>query len=99
MVWGEELARAVLGAVSIQGSFDKLFHPFCATKTESLAQVLRVLREGANDVEIFSEESLWVAFTDLERSLERAVLGVPSADCFSIIFYFLQPKGRVYIGK
>ena len=50
-------------------------------------------------MEVLSEENLRVASTDLERSLERAVLGVPSADCFSIIFYFLQPKGRVYVGK
>ena len=88
-----------MGVLSIHGSFDKLFHPFCATKTESLAQVLRVFREGANNVEVLSEENLRVASTDLERSLERAVLGVPSADCFSIICYFLQPKGRVYVGK
>ena len=88
-----------MSVLSIHGSFDKLFHPFCATKTESLAQVLRVFREGANNVEVLSEENLRVASTDLERSLERAVLGVPSADCFSIICYFLQPKGRVYVGK
>ena len=95
----EELEGTVLGVLSIHGSFDKLFHPFCATKAESLAQVLRVFSEGANNVEVLSGENLRVASTDLERSLERAVLGVPSADCFSIICYFLQPKGRVYVGK
>ena len=77
----EELEETVLGVLSIHGSFDKLFHLF-ATKAESRAQVLRVFSKGANIVGVLSMENLWVVSTDLERSLERAVLGVPSADCF-----------------
>ena len=62
-----------MGVLSIHGSFDKLFHPFCATKAESLAQVLRVFSEGANNVEVLSVENLWVASTDLERSLYGSI--------------------------
>ena len=83
-----------MGVLSIHGSFDKLFHPFCATKAESPAQVLRVFSEGANNVEVLSVENLWVASTDLERSLERAVLGVPSADCFFDNMLFSSTKGQ-----
>ena len=84
-----------MGVLSIHGSFDKLFHPFYATKAESRAQVLRVFSKGANIVGVLSVENLWVVSTDLERSLERAVLGVPSADCFfSITCYFFDQRAE-----
>ena len=83
LIWGKELERTVLGVLSMDCSFDKLFHPFSATKAEGLVEVLRVFSEGVNNVEVLSVENLWVASTDLERSLERAVLSVLPADYFS----------------
>ena len=35
----EELERTVLGILSMDCSFDKLFHPFSATKAESLVDL------------------------------------------------------------
>ena len=62
-----------MGVLSIHGSFDKLFHPFSATKAEGLVEVLRVFSEGVNNVEVLSVENLWVASTDLGRSLYGSI--------------------------
>ena len=43
---------------------------------------MQVFRDGANNVKVLPEDNLRIASTDLERSLERAVLSVPPADYF-----------------
>ena len=67
------MERTVLGVLSMDCSFDKLFHPFSATKAEGLVEVLRVFSEGVNNVEVLSVKNLWVASTDPGRSLYGSI--------------------------
>ena len=86
-----------------------MFHPFSATKAEGLVEVLRVFSEGVNNVEVLSVENLWVASTDLERSLYGSIQEEKNwreqfwasllQTVFSIRYYFPSTKGRVYVSK
>ena len=64
-------------------------------KSSSGRPFCRLFLSTRYNVEVLSVENLWVAFTHLERSLERAVLNVPLPDCFfdKVLFFFDKRKG------